>query len=227
MDDLVPLGTLSKPHDSSNEQRTCDAVSSLACVPMHVERPSDAVEVADSTSATAHVSAKPSHSRSSAEGSSLTASQQFTSRITSPPPIGKAPPRRPEPPPSSCNTVITASAAVSTSDADAVGLPSSPSSRAAGKQPMHHPLPSAAAVQHTTSADGSSSTQYQAGQPRKVLHIFSGVADRIDGFAAMMLGLYKVEVVEYDTLISADFDLTDSKVLAALLARIHLSLIHI
>ena len=36
-----------------------------------------------------------------------------------------------------------------------------------------------------------------------------------------MLGLYKVEVVEYDTLISADFDLTDSKVLAALLARIH------
>ena len=53
------------------------------------------------------------------------------------------------------------------------------------------------------------------------MHIFSGVADRIDGFAAMMLGLYKVEVVEYDTLISADFDLTDSKVLAALLARIH------
>ena len=53
------------------------------------------------------------------------------------------------------------------------------------------------------------------------MHIFSGVAERIDGFAAMMLGLYKVEVVEYDTLISADFDLTDSKVLAALLARIH------
>ena len=124
MDDLVPLGTLSKPHDSSNEQRTCDATSSLACVPMHVERPSDAVEVADSTSATAHVSATPSASRSA---------QQV---------------RR----------------------------------------------------------------KYQAGQPRKVLHIFSGVADRIDGFATMMLGLYKVEVVEYDTLISADFDLTDSKV---------------
>ena len=53
-----------------------------------------------------------------------------------------------------------------------------------------------------------------------MLHIFSGIADRIDGFAAMMLDLYDVTVVEYDTLISAQHDLTNADVLRELLSRI-------
>ena len=54
-----------------------------------------------------------------------------------------------------------------------------------------------------------------------MLHIFSGIADRIDGFAAMMLDLYDVTVVEYDTLISVSHDLTNEAVLRELLLRIH------
>jgi len=66
---------------------------------------------------------------------------------------------------------------------------------------MHAP-PHTAPSTATRAEEGSSSTQYQSGQSRKVLHIFSGAADRIDGFAAMMLDLYDVTVVEYDTLIA-------------------------
>jgi hypothetical protein len=60
-----------------------------------------------------------------------------------------------------------------------------------------HPTPHGAYIIYACFEEGSSSTQYQSGQPRKVLHIFSGAADRTDGFAAMMLDLYDVIVVEY------------------------------
>ena len=84
-----------------------------------------------------------------------------------------------------------------------------------------HALPPTASASSTPAEEGSSSEQYQSGQPRKVLHIFSGAADRIDGFAAMMLDLYDVTVVEYDTLISAQHDLTVETVLLGLIQRIH------
>jgi hypothetical protein len=83
-----------------------------------------------------------------------------------------------------------------------------------------HALPPTASASSTPAEEGSSSEQYQSGQPRKVLHIFSGAAGRIDGFAAMMLDLYDVTVVEYDTLISAQHDLTNADVLRELLSRI-------
>ena len=99
------------------------------------------------------------------------------------------------------------------------GLPP-PSSKAAGKLPLSALRPTASASS-TSAEEGSSSAQYQSGQPRKVLHIFSGIAERIDGFAAMMLDPYDVTVVEYDTLISASHDLTSEAVLRELLSRIH------
>lgn len=55
-----------------------------------------------------------------------------------------------------------------------------------------------------------------------MLHVFSGPGGRIDGLKQMMLDLYKVDVVEVDTLISnVDWDLTRQEVFDALLQRCH------
>ena len=102
------------------------------------------------------------------------------------PPSDSAPLMRPLSPPSLLDT--------SSSDLQANSGPPPPSSKAIGKSPMHA-LPPTASASSTSAEEGSSSEQYQSGQPRKVLHIFSGAADRIDGFAAMMLDLYDLSLI--------------------------------
>ena len=145
------------------------------------------------------------------------------------PPSDTVPRTRPSSPPSLLETTSSsppstalqngATMDTSSSERQANSGPPPPSSKAIGKSPMHA-LPPTASASSTPAEEGSSSEQYQSGQPRKVLHIFSGTADRIDGFAAMMLDLYDVTVVEYDTLISAQHDLTNADVLRELLSRI-------
>ena len=145
------------------------------------------------------------------------------------PPSDTVPRTRPSSPPSLLETTSSsppstalqngATMDTSSSERQANSGPPPPSSKAIGKSPMHA-LPPTASASSTPAEEGSSSEQYQSGQPRKVLHIFSGAAGRIDGFAAMMLDLYDVTVVEYDTLISAQHDLTNADVLRELLSRI-------
>ena len=96
--------------------------------------------------------------------------------------------------------------------------PTSPSSRAARKRPLSPPPPPPAV---SSSSGAASSDAWDYGQPRRLLHVFAGPGGRIDGLRQMMLELYKIDIVEVDTLIdSIEWDLTRDDVFDSLMARI-------
>jgi hypothetical protein len=106
----------------------------------------------------------------------------------------------------------------SPSDPDTSGEPAqfasttSPSSRKAPAfRASPPPVPS--------TGQGSSSQQWSPTQPKRLLHLFSGPANRIDGLRSMMLELYSIDVIEFDTLIGNECDLTDDVAFSDLLAR--------
>ena len=58
--------------------------------------------------------------------------------------------------------------------------------------------------------------------------MFAGPGGRIDGLRQMMMELYKIDVVEVDTLIDAEgWDLTRTDVFDGLMARIEIGRAHV
>ena len=104
------------------------------------------------------------------------------------------------------------------------GEQSSPPSTAGSRK---RPMPPPTAPKHhadegssaSSNGEASASTSWHRGIPRRLLHLFSGPGNRMDGLKQMMLDLYNLEVIEVDTLISEDNDLTNDEFYEALIQR--------
>ena len=89
-------------------------------------------------------------------------------------------------------------------------------SRRAGKMPTRWSSP-----EPSTGETGSSSNEWLPGMPKRLLHLFSGPGGRIDGLRQIMRDIYRLEVVEVDTLIDlVHCDLLRREVFDDLMRRI-------
>ena len=99
-------------------------------------------------------------------------------------------------------------------ESDAVGVTSG--SKRAGKQPTRW-----TAAEPSTGETGATSSEWLPGTPKRLLHLFSGPGERMDGLRQMMRDLYGLETVEYDVLIDPErADLLRQDVFDDLVARI-------